>query len=147
MEAAATAWLDAADVPVRRAAPAKKLFTAAATEKNVRDRPLHALSPYERQRLAEAHRWARRGRLHRAKAQLVGWHGKRASSLFSQHARTVNMAEIDFDIGCAHVRSVRSLVRATPTRHVLWHVSRSAGRCIWSGFHRQRSGFTPRTAP
>ena len=44
MEAAATIWLNAADVPVRRAAPAKKLS----------DRPLHALSPYERQRLAEA---------------------------------------------------------------------------------------------
>ena len=54
MEAAATTWLNAADVPVRRAAPAKKLFAAAATEKVVRDRPLHALSPYERQRLAEA---------------------------------------------------------------------------------------------
>jgi hypothetical protein len=54
MEAAATAWLNAAEVPVRRAAPAKKLFAAAATEKIVRDRPLHALSPYERQRLAEA---------------------------------------------------------------------------------------------
>ena len=44
MQAAATTWLNAADVPVRRAAPAKKLS----------DRPLHALSPYERQRLAEA---------------------------------------------------------------------------------------------
>ena len=54
MEAAATTWLNAADVPVRRTAPAKKLFAAAATEKVVRDRPLHALSPYERQRLAEA---------------------------------------------------------------------------------------------
>ena len=54
MEAAATTWLNAADIPVRRAAPAKKLFAAAATEKIVRDRPLHALSPYERQRLAEA---------------------------------------------------------------------------------------------
>ena len=54
MEAAATTWLNAADVPVRRAASAKKLFAAAATEKIVRDRPLHSLSPYERQRLAEA---------------------------------------------------------------------------------------------